>query len=72
MPNGYKPHPHQQPNIMSRAHPVLVLGIFIFIVPFFKNLVNIGIPGFVYTAITVIGIIFMAVGGVLSIFSTER
>ncbi len=72
MANGYELHPHQRPDSMGGAHPMLVIGIFIFIIPFFKDIVNIGLPGWLYTGITIFGVLLMVVGGILSIFTAGR
>ena len=45
------------------AHPVLVIGILIFILPFFEPVIHIGIPGFVGW----IGMGIILLGGWLSI-----
>ena len=43
--------------------PVLILGIIIFIVPFFSNILNRDIPGWV----SVLGVIIILIGALLSI-----
>jgi len=51
-------------NATSSAHPVLYLGIFVFIIPFLSVIVGWNAPSW----ISIIGIFLILVGAVLSIF----
>ena len=48
---------------MTKAHPVLILGIVIFVAPFLLTVVKINLPNWV----NIIGIIIILIGAVLSI-----
>jgi len=58
----YSPIP-QGSSPFGNAHPILVIGIFVFIVPFFNHVLGWSIPGWVGG----IGIFLILVGSFLSI-----
>ena len=49
---------------MTKAHPVLILGIVIFVAPFLLTIAHINLPGWV----NIIGIVIILIGAVLSMF----
>ena len=63
-PPIYSPIP-QGPSPFGTAHPVLVAGVFMFIIPFFNSVLGWNIPGW----ISGIGIFLILVGAFLSIMN---
>jgi len=56
---------YEQPiqGVKRGPSPVLILGIIVFVIPFFSGLIHRNIPGW----ISVVGIILILIGAVLSI-----
>lgn len=50
------------------AHPVLIVGIIIFVIPFFNSVLNWSIPGWV----SGLGIFIILIGAVLSILKSSQ
>jgi len=46
-----------------RPHPIMILGIIIFVVPFFSNIIKINIPGW----LTGVGTVLILIGAGLSV-----
>ena len=55
--------PQEQPSPFGNVHPVLILGIVLFILPYFNYVLKWGIPGWV----SGVGILFILVGALLTI-----
>jgi len=65
MANGYA-QPGVPEDPYKNINPLLLLGVFIFIVPFLKDVIGIGLPGILWKIISGIGILLIIVGGLLS------
>jgi hypothetical protein len=62
------PYPEPGTNPFGGAHPILIIGIVIFVLPFFNGVLNWGIPGW----LSGLGIFVILIGAGLSIMKASR
>jgi len=62
---------YPQPSYSS-IHPVLIIGIALFIIPFFFPVIHISPPQWVKSVLTTGGILTIIIGGALSIFKASN
>ena len=56
----------------TSVHPVLIIGIVIFIMPFMLPVMKIFPPDWLNTGLSFIGILVILIGGALSIFKASN
>ena len=62
---------YPQPSYMS-VHPVLIIGIILFVIPFFFPVIKVYPPQWVKSIFTTGGILTIILGGALSIFKASN
>ena len=56
----------QQTSVLDNVNPLLIVGIVLFIIPYFQSVLKFNLGGFLTGACTWLGIILIVIGALLS------